>query len=105
MLPLPPRHNCHYWQLSVYQAACGPAIYASTPLNRSVGGIGGYAEGTKTHEHRISTRLQGRLVPFRVMAFPLVESMYSTHEGCWPTPSKSLSGKSMCVRMNATYYC
>ena len=46
-----------------------------------------------------------RKAAFRIMPFPVEESMYSLHVGCWPTPSAGLNDKTACKRLNSTWYC
>ena len=92
-------------QLEVYFHACSGMVRRHALLNRTLGGAGVYAEFPKLHEGRITSRIQGRMVPFRVMPFPLVESVYSIHQGCWPTPAAYVSPKAACKRLNSTWFC
>ena len=92
-------------QLAVFYHACGGLTNRAALLNATLGGAAGYIEHPKKAERRMTSRLNGRLVPFRVMPFPLVESVYSIHSGCWPIPQPGLNPKYTCKQLNSTWFC
>ena len=92
-------------QLTVYFGACQSVVVPAALRNKKAGHAAGYIEHPKTAERRMTSRFHGRLVPFRVMPFPLVESVYSIHQGCWPTPKADLNDKHYCKQLNSTWFC